>query len=79
MNRNRFPTGWDEDKVRRVPGGSAGIRHRALVDQDDVRPAEPGQVVRKAVADDSGADDDDARPLVKDTALFRAHTPPPGP
>ena len=50
-----------EHEVRRVPGRAAGVRERALVEQDDVRPAEPGEVVREAVADDPAADDDGAR------------------
>ena len=48
-----------EDEVRRVPGRAAGVGQRALVDLDDVGPAESGQVVHEAVADDAGADDDD--------------------
>ena len=48
-----------EDEVRRVAGGAAGVGQRALVDLHDVAPAEPGQVVDEAVADDAGADDDD--------------------
>ena len=50
-----------EDEVRRVAGGAAGVGQRALVDLDDVAPAEAGQVVDQAVADDAGADDDHAR------------------
>ena len=57
-----------EDEVRGVAGRAAGVRQRALLDQDDVPPAEPGEVVDEAVADDAGADDDDARPFRK-----RAH------
>jgi hypothetical protein len=48
-----------EDEVRRVPGRPAGVGQRALVDLDDVGPAEACQVVHEAVADDAGADDDD--------------------
>ena len=50
-----------EDEVRGVAGRAAGVRQRALLDQDDVAPAQPGEVVDEAVADDAGADDDDAR------------------
>jgi hypothetical protein len=49
-----------EDEVRRVPGGAAGVGQRALVDLDDVAPPEPGEMVHEAVADDAGADHDDA-------------------
>ena len=49
-----------EDEVRRVPGGAAGVGQRALVDLDDVAPAEPGEMVHEAVADDAGADHHDA-------------------
>ena len=35
----------EEDEVRRVPGGAARVRQRALVEQDDVRPALLGEVV----------------------------------
>ena len=45
-----------EDEVRRVTGGAAGIGQRALVDLDDVPPAEAGEVVDEAVADDARAD-----------------------
>ena len=47
-----------EDEVRGVAGRAAGVGQRALVDLDDVRPAEPGQVVGEAVADDAAADHD---------------------
>ena len=50
-----------EDEVRGVAGRAAGVRQRALLEQDDVAPAEPGEVVDHAVADDAGADDDDLR------------------
>ena len=49
-----------EDEVRGVAGRAARVRERALVEQQDVAPAEPRQVVGHAVADDAGADDDDA-------------------
>ena len=49
-----------EDEVGRVPGRAAGVRQRAFVDLDDVGPAEPGEVVREAVADDAAADHDGA-------------------
>src|SRR5699024_12202129 len=49
-----------EDEVRRVAGRAAGIRQRALVDLDDVLPAELGEMVDEAVADDAGTDNDDA-------------------
>ena len=49
-----------EDEVRRVTGRAARVGQRPLVDLDDVAPAEPGQVVDQAVADDAGADDDAA-------------------
>ena len=60
-----------EDEVRRVPGGPTGARERALVEQHDVPPAQPGEVVDHAVADDSRADDDDVRPRRE-----RAHAGP---
>ena len=50
-----------EDEVRRVPGRAAGVGQGALVELDDVVPAELGEMVDQAVADDAGADDDDAR------------------
>jgi hypothetical protein len=47
-----------EDEVARVPGGAARVGQRPLVELHEVPPAEPGQVVGEAVADDAGADDD---------------------
>ena len=47
------------DEPRRVPGGAAG--QLAPLEQDDVAPAELGQVIGDAAADDAAADDDDAR------------------
>ena len=49
-----------EGEARGVAGGSAGIGQRALVDLDDVAPAQPGQVPHQCVAGDAGSDDDDA-------------------
>jgi hypothetical protein len=46
------------DEVRRVSGRPARVGQRALVDQDEIAPAEPREVVDEAVADDAGADDD---------------------
>ena len=48
-----------EDEVGGVTGRAARVGQRALVDLDDVGPAQLGQVVDQAVADDAGADDDD--------------------
>ena len=48
-------------EVGGVAGGAAGVRERALVDEHDVPPAEAGEVVRDAVADDAGTDDHDLR------------------
>ncbi len=42
-----------EDEVRGVAGRAAGVRERALVEQDEVAPAELGEVVGEAVADDA--------------------------
>ena len=50
-----------EDEVGGVARRAARVRERALLDLDDVRPAEAGKVVDEAVADDPGTDDDDAR------------------
>ena len=50
-----------EDEVRGVAGRAARVGQRALLDLDDVAPAQPGEVVDEAVADDARADDDDAR------------------
>ena len=50
-----------EDEVRCMPGRAAWIRERTLLDQDDVAPPEPGEVVDEAVTDDAGADHHDAR------------------
>ena len=49
-----------EDEVRGVSGRAARVRQRALVEQDDVRPALVGEVVGDRVADDAAADDDGA-------------------
>ena len=49
-----------EDEVGGVAGRPARVGQRPLVDLHDVAPAEPGEVVDEAVADDAGADDDDA-------------------
>ena len=48
-----------EDEVRRMAGRAARVGQRALVQQDEVGPAETGQMAHQAVADDAGADDDD--------------------
>src|SRR4029453_1430334 len=40
-----------------VTGGATGVRQGALLDEHDVPPAEPGEVVSEAVAHDAGADD----------------------
>ena len=48
----------EEDEVGRVAGGAARIGQRALVDLDDVAPAQARQVVGHGVAHDAGADDD---------------------
>ena len=50
-----------EDEVRRVAGRAARVGERALVEQHDVALAKPREVMREAVADDPGADDDDLR------------------
>src|SRR4029450_7057757 len=50
-----------EDEIRRVTGGAAGIWERALLEEDEIRPAEPREVVRHAVADDAGSDHDGVR------------------
>ncbi|CAB4760560.1 unannotated protein [freshwater metagenome] len=47
-----------EDEVGRMAGGAARVRQRALVDLDEIAPAETGQVVGQRIADDSGSDDD---------------------
>ena len=54
---------WSTGKMKfeAWPGRAAGVRQAALLDQDEVAPAEPGEVVDEAVADDAGADDDGAR------------------
>ena len=51
------------DEVGRVAGRAARVGQRALVEQHDVAPAETAEVIGDAVADDPGADDDDARVL----------------
>ena len=50
-----------EDEVGGVAGRAARVRQRALVEQHQIAPAEPGQVVHEAVAHDAGADHDGAR------------------
>src|SRR5206468_3074178 len=47
------------DESRRVPGGAA--RELSALEQQDVAPPEPRQVIRDATADDASADDDGAR------------------
>ena len=47
-----------EDEVGRVPRRATGVGQRALVDEHEVGPAEPGEVPDQAVADDAGADHD---------------------
>ena len=49
------------DQARRVPGRAAG--EGALLEQDDIGPAEVSQVVGDRRADDSAADDDHAGPV----------------
>jgi hypothetical protein len=65
-----------EDEVRSVAGRAARVGERALVDEYQVGPAEPGEVPDEAVADDAGADHDAAgrggrSAHVGDIALFR--------
>ena len=52
---------WSVGKMKfdACPVEPPGLGSGALVDLHDVAPAEPGQVVDEAVADDAGADDDD--------------------
>ncbi|MNY67343.1 hypothetical protein D3C86_2049140 [compost metagenome] len=45
------------DEAGRVPGGAAA--QLPLLQQHDVRPAEPGQVIGHRTADNTAADDDD--------------------
>ena len=66
-----------EDEVRGVTGRAAGVRQRTLLDLDDVLPAKPGEVVDKAVADDAGADDDDARGIrLRAQSVLLSRAPP---
>ena len=53
---------WSTGKMKfdAWPVEPPGLGSGALVDLDDVAPAEPGEVVHEAVADDAGADHDDA-------------------
>ena len=46
-----------EDQPRRVRRRAAGLQQRPLVDEDDVGPALPGEVVGHAGAGDAGPDD----------------------
>ena len=48
----------EEDEVRSVAGGSAGVGQRALVDLHDVAPSQARQVIGHGVAHDASADDD---------------------
>src|SRR3990172_822691 len=52
-----------EDEVRGMAGGAAGVREGALLDEQDLLPALLRQVPGHAVADDPGPDDDDLRAL----------------
>jgi len=52
-----------EDEVGRVAGGAARVGQRPLVQQDEVPPAQLGEVVDDGVADDPGPDDDDLGPV----------------
>jgi len=49
-----------EDEIRGMAGRAAGVWQRTLVEQRQLAHAEPGQVIGDAVADDPGADHDDA-------------------
>jgi len=40
---------------------ASGVGQRALLEQHEIRPAEPREVVRDAVADDAGPDHDRLR------------------
>src|SRR5262249_33566357 len=51
-----------EDEVGGMPGGTARVRHRALVHQDEVAPPQQRQVMHQAVADDARPNDDGAGP-----------------
>ena len=48
-----------EDEVRCMTSRTTGVRERALVDEHHVSPAKSGEMAHQAVADDSGANDDD--------------------
>jgi hypothetical protein len=48
-----------EDEVGGVARGTTGVRERALVQEDEVGPAEAGEVADEAVAHDAGSDHDD--------------------
>ena len=54
---------WSTGKMKfdAWPVEPPGFGQRALVEQHEVGPAEPGEVVGEAVADDAGADHDGAR------------------
>ena len=65
---DREPAGGARDIVlkhqpRRVRGRTPRAEQRSLVDHDDIAPAEPGEVIGGATADDPGADDDHPGPV----------------
>ena len=64
-----------EDEVRGVAGRAAGVRQRALVEQHEVAPAELGEVVGEAVADDAGADHDGAGAAGSGRLSHRRYSP----
>src|SRR5262249_31956737 len=67
-----------EDEVGGVPGGTARVRHRPLVHQDEVTPPQQRQVMHEAVADDARAYDHGARPGGRPPGTPRCPQGPPG-
>ena len=63
-----------EDEVRGVPGGSAWVRQRPFVEQDDVGPAEIAEMAHQAIAHDPSTDDDTTCPRRK--VAHSSHPPP---
>ena len=67
----RFGVAKGSQKSRRMPGGAR--RELRLLEQNDVTASALGEVIRNRTADDSAADDDDARLLRQ---IFVAHVMP---
>jgi hypothetical protein len=62
--RSSSSTDWSGTSPRRVGGGPACLEERSPVQDDNVPPAHPRQVLGDAATHDAGPDDYNARPIL---------------